>query len=187
MKSKAGLSSGDDRFDTRDGLSLWYRVSGHGPALLVPTPGWGASVDMYMKSLVPLEEKFSLIYFDTRGAGRSDAPPKASGYKFANFLDDLETLRRHLRLDRWLIFAHSDASLQAMAYAIRYPKACRGILIVDGTLHLDNDKELKADQAAHMKKLSTEPWFAVAKKALNSQPKSDTDFRQSFIGAALPL
>src|SRR6516162_11727739 len=120
MKRKTDLYRGDDRFDTSDGLSLWYRVSGRGPALLVPTPGWGASVDMYMKSLIPLEKDFSVVYLDTRGAGRSDPPVKSSGkisktiYRFENFLSDIEKLRRHLHLDRWLIFGHSDASLQAM-------------------------------------------------------------------------
>jgi proline iminopeptidase len=95
------------------------------------------------KSLIPLERDFSLIYLDTRGAGRSDAPAQASGYKFSFFLDDLETLRAHLGLDRWLIFAHSDATLQGLGYAIRHPKACRGLFIVGGTLNID-DKELKA-------------------------------------------
>jgi pimeloyl-ACP methyl ester carboxylesterase len=186
MKGKAALYSGDDRFDTRDGLSLWYRVSGRGPALLVPSPGWGASVDMYMKSLIPLETKFLLIYFDTRGAGRSDAPPKDSGFAFSHFLDDLETLRKHLRLDRWLIFAHSDASVQAMAYAIDYPDACRGLFIVGGTPRI-YDKEYDDDLAARKKKLRDKPWFAAAEKALNSDAKSDTEFRQSFIGVGLPM
>src|SRR6516165_3381345 len=40
---KRGLPNGEGRFVSCDGLSLWYKVSGHGRALLVPTPGWGAS------------------------------------------------------------------------------------------------------------------------------------------------
>ncbi len=187
MKSPKNLPNEAGRFKTRDGLSLWYRVSGRGPALLVPTPGWGASVDMYMKSLRPLEKEFALIYLDTRGAGRSEAPAKASGYAFSHFLDDLETLRLHLRLDRWMIFAHSDASLQAMAYAIEHPKACRGLFIVDGTLNDDDDKELGDDARARMKKLSQEPWFAAADKASKRDPKSDDEFRQSFLCLQLPL
>ena len=67
-----------NRFVSDDGLSLslWYKVSGHGPALLVPTPGWGASSDEHMKSMTCLEEDFTLIFFDTRGSGRSDGPKK---------------------------------------------------------------------------------------------------------------
>jgi pimeloyl-ACP methyl ester carboxylesterase len=141
---------------------------------------------MYMKSLVPLEKDFSLIYLDTRGAGRSEAPATDAGYAFDYFVDDLETLRLHRHLDDWLIFAHSAASWQAMAYAIKYPKACRGLFIVDGTPNV-SDKEYKSDLAARMKKLSHEPWFAAAKKADDSVPTSDAEFRKTFLGDALPL
>jgi proline iminopeptidase len=179
------LPRGQGRFMTRDGLSLWYLVCGQGPALLLPTPGWGASADMYMNSLFRLEKDFSVIYFDTRGAGRSDAPPRDSGYAFDLFLEDLEGLRLHLRLDRWLIFAHSAASWQAMAYAIKYPNACRGLFIVGGTPNVD-DRETQDDRAARRKKLSHE--FAAAKKAEDRPPpKSDDDFRQAFLGDELPL
>jgi proline iminopeptidase len=183
VKRSRRLPKGAGRFKTRDGLSLWYRIAGRGPALLVPTPGWGASADMYMKSLIPLERHFSLIYLDTRGAGRSDGPVKVSGFRFRKFLDDLETLRKHLRLDHWLIFGHSDASLQAMAYAIKHPKACRGLFIVGGTMNA-GDKELEADIRARMKKLSHEPWFDAAN---NANPKSDDEFRRSFLNVELPL
>jgi proline iminopeptidase len=141
---------------------------------------------MYMKSLIPLEKDFLVIYLDTRGAGRSEAPAKASGYAFSHFLDDLETLRLHLRLDRWLIFAHSDASLQAMAYSIEHPKVTRGLFIANGTLNID-DKELRADTRARMRKLCREPWFAAANNAAGSNFKSDEEFKQSFLHVQLPL
>ena len=85
MKRARKLPNGAGRFKTRDGLSLWYKVSGRGPALLVPTPGWGASADMYMKSLTPLEKDFSLIYLDTRGAGRSELRRKPPAMDFPVF------------------------------------------------------------------------------------------------------
>jgi proline iminopeptidase len=83
-----------------------------------------------MKSLVPLERDFSVVYLDTRGAGRSDPLVKSSGYRFKNFLGDIERLRHHLGLDSWLIFAHSDASLQAMGYGPEHPRTCHGLFIV---------------------------------------------------------
>jgi proline iminopeptidase len=183
MSDKRSLARGAGRFQTSDGLSLWYRIAGRGPALLVPTPGWGASVDMYMKSLTPLEKDFSVVYLDTRGAGRSDAPAKPSGFRFHNFLDDIEALRTHLNLDRWLIFAHSDATLQALGYAIEHPKICHGLFIVCGTMHIDND-EVDLDIDARMKMLSREPWFAAADKP---EPKTDYKFRRTFLHDQLPL
>jgi proline iminopeptidase len=183
MKRSRLLPKGPGRYNTGDGLSLWYRIAGRGPALLVPTPGWGASVDMYMKSLTPLEKDFSVVYLDTRGAGRSDSPAKASGFRFQNFLDDIEALRIHLNLDRWLIFAHSDATLQALGYAIEHPRACHGLFIVGGTMHVDDD-EVELDTSAREKMLSQESWFAAADKPA---PKTNDKFRQSFLRDQLPL
>jgi pimeloyl-ACP methyl ester carboxylesterase len=67
---------------------------------------------MYMRSLIAFERDSSVIYLDTRGAGRSEAPPDEAGYAFKFFIDDLEALRVHLQLSNWRIFAHSDAGLQ---------------------------------------------------------------------------
>ncbi len=174
------------RFTSHDGLSLWYKVSGRGPVLLVPTPGWGPSSDLHMMTLTRLEKDYTLVYFDTRGAGRSDVPPRAPGYAFDCFLDDLEALREHLGLDHWRIFAHSAASLQAMGYAIRYPARCRGLFIVDGETNIE-DKEYEKDLKARMKRLSRKPWYAAAIRAFNRTPKSDDAFRRDFLGASMPL
>jgi pimeloyl-ACP methyl ester carboxylesterase len=139
-----------------------------------------------MNSLIRLEKNYTLIYFDTRGAGRSDVPPKASSYAFDFFLRDLEALREHLGLDHWRIFAHSAASLQAMGYAIKYPATCRGLFIVNGTPNID-DKEYRDDRNARLKKLSRKPWYAAAKRADDRPSKSDNDFREAFLGDAMPL
>jgi proline iminopeptidase len=183
MQRERRLASGPGRVRTRDGLSLWYTIAGRGPALLVPTPGWGASADMYIKSFAPLRRNFTLIFLDTRGSGRSDAPAKASGYRFAKFIDDLETLRRHLKLERWLILGHSAASSQALAYALKHRRRCRGLFIVCGTMNAD-DKELRADLRARMKKLEREPWFEAANSA---NPQTDAQFKTSFLRVQLPL
>jgi proline iminopeptidase len=174
------------RFTSQDGLSLWYKVSGSGPVLLVPTPGWGPSSDTHMMTLTRLEKDYTLIYFDTRGAGRSDVPPKPSGYAFDLFLSDLEALREHLGVDQWRIFAHSAASLQAMGYAIKYPARCGGLFIVDGETNIE-DEEYKKDLKARMKKLSRKPWYAAAIRTYNHNPKSDDDFRRDFLGDSMPL
>jgi proline iminopeptidase len=130
-----------------------------------------------------LEEDFSVVYLDTRGSGRSEAPEKVSGFKFQNFLADIENLRTHLNLDRWLIFAHSDASLQALGYAIEHPRLCHGLFIVGGTLNIE-DKEWQSDIRARRKKLSRASWFAATNKP---SPQTDDRFRRNFLDVQLPL
>jgi pimeloyl-ACP methyl ester carboxylesterase len=101
-------------------------------------------------------------------------------------LRDLEALREHLGLDHWRIFAHSAASLQAMGYAIKYPRTCRGLFIVDGETNIE-DKEYNDDLNARMKKLSRKPWYRAAIRAFNRTSKTDDDFRRDFLGDSMPL
>jgi proline iminopeptidase len=183
VKRNRQLPNGAGRFTSKDGLSLWYRVAGRGPAMVVPTPGWGASADMYMRSLRPLQQRFTLIYLDTRGAGRSEAPKKPAGFHLDRFLDDLDTLRSHLRLAHWLVLAHSDATLQALGYAIKHPRACRGLFIIGGTMNVEDDElNIEADARADM--LQHERWFAATQK---EPRKGDDAFRQNFLTVQLPM
>ena len=69
---------------------------------------------------------YRLVLFDQRGCGRST--PHASepdidlaGNTTANLIADIELLRQHLDVERWLVFGGSWGSTLALAYAERYP------------------------------------------------------------------
>jgi proline iminopeptidase len=66
------------------------------------------------------------VLFDQRGSGRST--PHASlpdtdlsANTTAHLLADMESLRRHLGIERWLLLGGSWGSTLALAYAERYP------------------------------------------------------------------
>ena len=44
-------------------------------------------------------------------------------------MSDIETLRRHLRIDRWLVFGGSWGSTLGLAYAAAHPEACRALVL----------------------------------------------------------
>ena len=90
-----------------NGLELWYKVSGAGPVCLFPAPGWGPSSDLYLRTLNPLENLFTIVYLDTRGSGRSQQPPQRMDYKYGQFSADLEALRLHLGQKQVWVMGHS--------------------------------------------------------------------------------
>src|SRR5206468_8121762 len=47
----------------------------------------------------------------------------------ANLLEDIESLRRHLRVDRWLIFGVSWGTVLGLAYAERNPERVAGLAL----------------------------------------------------------
>ena len=64
-------------------------------------------------------------------AGRVKASPMARSGKTppANLVEDIEKLRKHLRLDRVILFGGSWGTTLALAYAETYPQNVAGIVL----------------------------------------------------------
>jgi proline iminopeptidase len=160
---------------TINGLKLWYKISGSGPVCLFPSPGWGCSSDLYFRTLTPLEEIFTMVYLDTRGSGRSEKPQKSIDYTYAHFTADLDGLRRHLRQDKVWMMGHSEGGVQALQYALAYPKNCQGLVLLD-TYGADDDL-YRHDVVQRAMERQKEPWFEYAMRAdTTAIPKTDDAF-----------
>lgn len=69
------------------------------------------------------------VLFDQRGCGRS-SPLGALDHNHTDALvHDMETLRRHLGIVRWLVVGGSWGGGLALAYASRHPEACLGLVL----------------------------------------------------------
>jgi proline iminopeptidase len=69
---------------------------------------------------------YRLVLFDQRGCGRSTPHASAPDIDLtsnttANLVADIELLRRHLNIERWLVFGGSWGSTLALAYAETHP------------------------------------------------------------------
>ncbi len=70
-----------------------------------------------------------VIIFDQRGAGRSRPLGGLEANTTPDLVADVETLRRHLGLERWLLFGGSWGSTLALAYAQAYPDRVNGCVL----------------------------------------------------------
>ncbi|HTW29954.1 MAG TPA: prolyl aminopeptidase [Acetobacteraceae bacterium] len=70
-----------------------------------------------------------IVIFDQRGAGRSRPLGSLANNTTADLVSDIEALRRHLGLDRWLLFGGSWGSTLALAYAQAYPERVVGLVL----------------------------------------------------------
>ena len=73
--------------------------------------------------------KYRIILFDQRGCGRSRPTGELRDNTTAALIQDLESIRRHLHIDRWLVAGGSWGTTLALAYAIRYPRQVLGLLL----------------------------------------------------------
>jgi proline iminopeptidase len=84
-----------------------------------------------------LDGTAQVIRFEERGCGRSDAIPP---YTIDNSLLDLESIRQHYNVERWIVAGHSWGATLALIYALHYPEHTRAIIcIAGGRLHNDRD------------------------------------------------
>jgi proline iminopeptidase len=125
----------DGMLDVGDGNRLYWETSGnpHGkPAVLVHGgPGQGSAPNM-RRGFDP--ERYLVVLFDQRGCGRStphasDPATDMSVNTTAHLISDLEKLRDHLKLDRWLVCGGSWGTTLALVYAETHPDRVSEIVV----------------------------------------------------------
>jgi proline iminopeptidase len=70
-----------------------------------------------------------VVIFDQRGAGRSRPLGSLQANTTPHLVADIEALRRHLGIERWLLFGGSWGSTLALAYAQGFPHRVAGCVL----------------------------------------------------------
>lgn len=89
-------------------------------------PGAGSSV-RHRQLFDPLA--YRIVIYDQRGAGRSTPLGELRDNTTPHLVADLERLREHLQIERWLVFGGSWGSTLAIAYAEAHPERCLGLIL----------------------------------------------------------
>jgi proline iminopeptidase len=72
---------------------------------------------------------YRIVLFEQRGTGRSTPLGALEGNTTRDLVADIERLRRHLGIERWLVFGGSWGSTLTLAYAETHPERCRGLVL----------------------------------------------------------
>ncbi|MDC9825712.1 prolyl aminopeptidase [Devosia sp. ZB163] len=111
-----------------DGNALWWQEAGNPngvPALILHGgPGSGSSASM-RRFFDP--RCYRIIGFDQRGCGKSTPHASGEGVDFsvittAHLVADIERLRAHFGVDRWVIYGGSWGTTLGLAYAEEHPE-----------------------------------------------------------------
>jgi len=109
---------------------MYWEVCGNprGPAVVFLHGGPGAgSAPAHRRFFDPAH--YRIVVFDQRGAGRSRPLGELRQNTTPLLVEDIERLRRHLGVERWLVFGGSWGSTLALAYAIEHPDRCAGLIL----------------------------------------------------------
>lgn len=102
---------------------------------------------------------YRIILIDQRGAGRSSPEAELHNNTTAHLVSDIEALRSHLKIERWVVFGGSWGSTLALAYGQAYPNRCIGFILRGIFLFSEDEVEWFL---AGIKRFFPEAWRAFS-------------------------
>ncbi|CAE8702286.1 unnamed protein product, partial [Polarella glacialis] len=73
--------------------------------------------------------KYRIILMDQRGSGKSTPHACLESNTTWHLVEDIELLRKHLGIERWVVFGGSWGSTLALAYAESHPERVKGLIL----------------------------------------------------------
>ncbi len=121
--STAWLDVGDDH-------RLYFEVSGNpsGYPVVFLHGGPGSSCNPGHRRFFD-PAAYRIVLVDQRGCGRSTPGGETQENTTAHLIMDLERLRQHVGVERWLVFGGSWGSTLALAYAQAHPGRVSGLVL----------------------------------------------------------
>jgi proline iminopeptidase len=119
-----------ERLTVGQGHELYLEQSGNRegiPAVFLhggPGAGCGPSHRRFFDP-----SRYRIILFDQRGSGRSTPHASIEHNSTWDLVADMERLREHLGIDRWLVFGGSWGSTLALAYAETHPERVSALVL----------------------------------------------------------
>lgn len=74
-------------------------------------------------------QRYRVVLFDQRGCGQSTPHAELTDNTTWHLVEDIERVRSHLGIDRWVVFGGSWGSTLALTYAETYPERCKGLIL----------------------------------------------------------
>ncbi|MBE0546737.1 MAG: alpha/beta fold hydrolase [Rubrivivax sp.] len=123
-----------------DGHAIAWQDSGSPDALpmVVAHGGPGGSMLQGITRFADARS-WRIVQFDQRGCGASTPAGELSANTLQHTIADMERLREHLGITRWVVSGGSWGSTVALAYAQQHPERCLGLFVMGTWLARERD------------------------------------------------
>ena len=153
------------------GAEIAYHVAGVGP-VVIAHPG-GPGLEWTILAMPDVEKFATIVTIEPIGTGSSGRLPDPRGFTMERYVGDVEGLRAHLGLDKFVLLGHSHGGFVAESYALAHPNRLRGLILYDTSP--TTGPEWQKDVEANLQWFKDEPWFAEATGALAHETSATTD------------
>ncbi len=110
--------------------TIHYEESGNPqgkPVIFLHGGPGGGIVPMYRQYFNP--QQWRIVIFAQRGCGQSTPYAELRENTTWDLVSDIEKLRKHLNIERWVVFGGSWGSTLALAYSQTHPDSCKGLIL----------------------------------------------------------
>lgn len=110
--------------------SLYWEEAGNpnGKPILFLHGGPGSGIDPSHRCYFD-PKAYRMVLFDQRGCGKSTPHAHLEENTTWDLVADIEKLREHLGIDRWVVFGGSWGSTLSLAYAETHPTRVKGLIL----------------------------------------------------------
>jgi pimeloyl-ACP methyl ester carboxylesterase len=110
-----------------NGMTMYYERHGAGEPLVL-IGGLGSDITLFTPIISRLAQRYQVVAFDNRGAGRTDKPD--TPYTIAMMADDTAGLMTALSVERAHVLGISMGGRIALELALRYPARIGRLVLV---------------------------------------------------------
>lgn len=118
--------------------TLYVEQEGLGIPLLLINGGPGGTHHVFHPYFSQIKGFANLIFYDQRGTGQSSKDETGATYTVRQAVEDIESLRRALNIERWVVLGWSYGGFLAQCYALTYPERVTGLILVAAADGLKN-------------------------------------------------
>ena len=164
------------KYYTVNGYKINVEELGKGDPIVFIAGGPGNSHDYMQGAFGKYYKTNKVIFIDFLGRGLSDNAKDVSEYSVDNDVEVLESIRKQLHLEKITIVGHSYGTVNAQAYAIKYPKNVKKMILISG-FHSAEMWQANCDSYNHYSKTHfPEVWHKVDSLRNLGFVSSDSEF-----------
>ena len=127
------LKYSEGYIQTNDSVKIFYRILGEGKDTILIFHGGGFGSSYLVPDLTPLAAHHALLFFDQPGTGFSTVVRDTARLNINRFVQDVEIVRNHFRIQKMNVLAHSNGGLLFGYYATVYADKIKSIILINPT------------------------------------------------------